>query len=59
MANLQDDDERREFLETSRRSPWWVDLLCALALIVVVGTGMAECTGALDEPPPKCVETQK
>ena len=54
-------DEERERIDTERmqRQPWIVDLLCALALIGVIGGGLAECTGAFDEPPPKCVETPK
>ena len=55
MANLQDPDERREFLEKVHRSPWWVDLLCVLGLIAVIGGSLAECSGAFDEPPPKCI----
>jgi hypothetical protein len=58
MANLQNDEERRKFLESMpQRSPIWVDVLCALALIAVVGGSLAECSGTFDPPPaPACHE---
>lgn len=49
MNNDNDADRHRRDFESVRQQHWSVDLLCALALIFVIGGGLYECTG--DEPP--------